>query len=50
LRGFLFGVAPIDPPTFVAVTLALAALAIAATFAAAVRAARVHPAEALRSL
>jgi predicted permease len=50
LRGFLFGVAPVDPFTFVAVTLALAALAIAATLAAAVRAARVHPADALRSL
>jgi predicted permease len=50
LRGFLFGVGPIDPVTFVAVTLALAALSIAATFAAAVRAARVHPADALRSL
>ncbi|HEY2030554.1 MAG TPA: ADOP family duplicated permease [Myxococcales bacterium] len=50
LRGYLFGVPPIDPATFVLVPLALGALAILATFAAAARATRVDPAEALRAL
>jgi len=49
LRGFLFGVAPADPPTFAVLTLLLAAVAVAATVAAAARATRVDPAEALRA-
>jgi predicted permease len=50
IRGFLFGVAPVDPLTFALVTVSLAAVGFAATAAAAAKATRVHPAEALRSL
>ena len=49
LRGFLFGVAPLDAATFVAVPLLLAATAALASVLAAVRAARIDPAEALRN-
>jgi len=48
-RGFLFGIAPTDPATFLLLPLLLAAFAALATAAAAVRAARVDPAESLRS-
>jgi putative ABC transport system permease protein len=50
MRGYLFGVPPVDPATFVLVPLVLSALAALATFAAAARATRVDPAEALRAL
>jgi predicted lysophospholipase L1 biosynthesis ABC-type transport system permease subunit len=50
IRGFLFGVAPVDPLTFALVTVSLAAVGFGATAAAAAKATRVHPAEALRSL
>lgn len=49
IAGLLFGVPPLHPPTFLAVT---AALALAATLAAAIpagRAARVDPVEAMRT-
>jgi hypothetical protein len=49
LRGFLFGVEPVDPATFAAIAAVLAVVALAATGAAAVRAARIDPADALRS-
>ena len=48
LRGFLFEVAPLDPPTFAAVPLLLAATAALATALASLRVARVDPAQALR--
>jgi predicted permease len=48
-RGFLFGVAPVDPATFLLLPLLLAGAAAFATAAAAARAAGVDPAEALRS-
>ena len=49
LRGLLFGVAPHDPATLVAVTLILAVVGLAACWIPAVRAARVDPAVALRA-
>jgi putative ABC transport system permease protein len=49
LRGFLFGIVPVDPLTFALLPLVLAAAAALATAMAAVRAARVDPAEALRA-
>jgi putative ABC transport system permease protein len=49
LRGFLFGVAPVDAGTYAVLTLLLAAATCAATAAAAVRASAVDPAEALRA-
>ncbi len=48
LRGFLFGVAPVDPLTFAAVPLLLAATGVLATVLASLRVARVDPAQALR--
>ena len=48
LRGFLFGVAPVDPLTFIAVPLLLAATGVLATVLASLRVARVDPAQALR--
>ncbi len=49
LRSLLYDVAPLDPLTFVAVPLALAALALFASWLPARRATRVHPAIALRT-
>jgi ABC-type lipoprotein release transport system permease subunit len=49
LRGFLYGVAPLDPPTLAAVPLLLAATAALATLLASARIARIAPAEALRT-
>jgi putative ABC transport system permease protein len=49
VRGLLFGVAPYDPATLLAVTLILAAAGVAACWLPAVRAARVEPAVALRA-
>jgi putative ABC transport system permease protein len=49
LATVLFGVEPLDPLTFAAVTIVLALTAAVATVAPAVRAARIDPAVALRS-
>jgi putative ABC transport system permease protein len=49
LTGMLFEVAPIDPPTYAAVTLTLALVALLAAAVPAIRAARIGPAEVLRS-
>lgn len=49
LRGFLHGVEPLDPPTFVCVTCLLVLVAILACWLPARRAARVNPMVSLRS-
>src|SRR5690554_3373307 len=49
LSAFLFGVQPIDPTTFVTVTIVLAATAMLAIAVPAFRATRVDPAGALRN-
>ena len=49
MRSMLFQVDPLDPLTFAAVGLALAAVAIGATWAPALRAARVSPVTAMRN-
>lgn len=48
IRGFLFGVAPLDPLTFATVPFGLFLVALLASFVPAVRAAKVSPIEALR--
>lgn len=48
LASFLFGVSPVDPSTFVAVSLALSAVALLASYVPARRAMRVDPIIALR--
>ena len=48
LRGFLFGIKPTDPITFLAVPLLLAAVALLASYIPARRATRVDPMIALR--
>jgi putative ABC transport system permease protein len=49
IRGLLFGVAPHDATTFVAVAAAMAAIGVAACWIPALRAARVDPTIAMRS-
>jgi putative ABC transport system permease protein len=49
LRGMLFGVAPHDPLTFVAVALGMAVIGIGACWIPALRAARIDPAITMRS-
>jgi ABC-type antimicrobial peptide transport system permease subunit len=49
MSAFLFGVGPIDPLTYAAVSTALAAMALLATYLPARRAARVDPVVALRA-
>jgi ABC-type antimicrobial peptide transport system permease subunit len=48
LRTLLFGVQPIDPPTYAIALAALAAIAVAACAVPALRATRVDPLVALR--
>jgi putative ABC transport system permease protein len=48
ISGVLFGVSPLDPPTFAAVALALTAVALAAIYVPARRATRLDPAAVLR--
>jgi predicted permease len=49
LDGMLYGVAPRDPITLLAVSLVMVAVGLAATWIPAVRASSIHPVEALRS-
>jgi ABC-type antimicrobial peptide transport system permease subunit len=49
IRGLLFGIAPHDPVTFVAVAAMMAAIGVAACWIPAARAARIDPAIAMRS-
>src|SRR5512146_872683 len=49
IRGLLFGVAPHDPETFVAVAVLMAAIGIVACWIPALRAARIDPAITMRS-
>jgi predicted permease len=49
MRSMLFQVDPLDPLTFAAVAIALAAVAVGATWAPALRAARVSPVTAMRN-
>jgi putative ABC transport system permease protein len=49
MAGLLYGVSPTDLPTFVAVTLVLAAVALAASYIPALRAMRLDPNTTLRS-
>jgi ABC-type antimicrobial peptide transport system permease subunit len=49
LRPLLFGVAPLDPMTFLAAPVTLALVAMAACLAPAIRALRADPVEALRA-
>ena len=49
IRGLLFGVAPHDPPTFIGVTVLMAAIGIVACWIPALRAARIDPAITMRS-
>jgi ABC-type antimicrobial peptide transport system permease subunit len=49
MRSLLFGVSPLDPLTFVAVPLGLAAASVAASYLPASRAASVDPVVALRA-
>jgi ABC-type antimicrobial peptide transport system permease subunit len=49
IRGLLFGVAPYDPATFIAVAVAMAAIGLAACWVPALRAARVDPAITMRA-
>ncbi len=49
LRGFLYGVEPLDPTSFVAAAGAMTALAMAASAIPARKAASVNPAETLRA-
>ena len=48
LRGLLFGLGPLDVPTFVSVTIALAGVAALASYLPARRAARADPLSAIR--
>jgi putative ABC transport system permease protein len=48
MSALLFGVRPVDPPTFAAVALLLAAVAVLASMVPVHRATRVDPQEALR--
>jgi putative ABC transport system permease protein len=48
MQSLIFGVNPVDPPTFVAVSLLLIAVSVVASYIPALRAARIDPIEALR--
>jgi len=49
MTSLLYGVSPLDPTTYAAVSLTLALVAVAACLAPAVRAVRLDPLDALRS-
>ena len=49
IEALLFGIAPIDPPTFVAIPALLFLVALAASYVPARRAARIDPVICLRS-
>ena len=48
LQSFVWGVKPLDPMTFIAVSAVLMAMAVGASLLPAIRATRVNPTEALR--
>jgi len=48
MKSLLFGIQPIDPPTYIVTALTLAAVAVAACAIPALRATRVDPLIALR--
>jgi ABC-type antimicrobial peptide transport system permease subunit len=49
IQGLLFGVAPVDPATFLAVSLVMATVGLAACAVPAIRAARLNPLVAMRA-
>jgi len=49
IRGLLFGIAPHDPVTFIAVGMTMAAIGVVACWIPALRAARIDPAITMRS-
>ena len=49
MKAILFGISPIDPPTYAAVPIVLLVAAILASYIPASRAARVDPVDALKA-
>ena len=49
MRSFLYGIGPVDPPTYIAAAIVLAGVMFVAAFVPARRAMRVNPLSALRS-
>jgi len=49
LRSILFGITPLDPPTYLAVCMLLALVSLLACYLPARRASRINPVQALRT-